>query len=156
MIKGIFNGVTTNKSNKSKNEMSIIKNNDVNIYQKNDLDDYPYIKEFKRQKLEFRIQTSDKILLKYQQRVPIIVECKKGIEIDKNKFVIPKNLTIGQALYVIKKRINIQPQQAIFLICNNSLLMNTDTIENVYNKYKDEDGFLYIFITLENTFGNND
>ena len=132
-----------------------IKNNDVNNSEKNDLYDYPYIKDFKRQKLEFRIQTSDRILLKYQQHVPIIIECKKGINIDKHKFVITKSITIGQVLYIIKKRIDILPQQAIFLICNNILLMNTDIIENVYNKYKDEDGFLYIFITLENTFGRN-
>lgn len=132
-----------------KNIINKIKNNDV----KNNLDDYPYIKEFKNQKLEVRIQMSDKILLKYQDRVPIIADCKIGINIFKNKYIVPKDLTIGQFLYILKKRINIESTQSIFLICNNVILINTETISNVYNKYKDEDGFLYIYITLENTFG---
>ena len=128
---------------------NIIDNNDL----KNNLDYYPYIKEFKNQKLEFRIQTSDKILLKYKERVPIIADCKQGININKNKYIVPRDLTIGQFLYILKKRINIEPTQSIFLISNNVLLINTDTIATVYNKFKDEDGFLYICISLENTFG---
>lgn len=136
-------------SNSASAISSTIKNNDV----KNNLDDYPYIKEFKNQKLEFRIQTSDKILLKYKERVPIIADCKAGISIDKNKYIVPRDLTIGQFLYILKKRINIEPTQSIFLICNNILLINTETIASIYNKFKDEDGFLYICISLENTFG---
>lgn len=126
-----------------------IKNNDV----KNNLDDYPYIKKFKNQKFEFRIQTSDKILLKYNERVPIIADCKAEINIDKNKYIVPRDLTIGQFLYILKKKINIEPTESIFLICNNILLINTETIASVYNKLKDEDGFLYICISFENTFG---
>ena len=120
---------------------------------KNNFDDYPYIKEFKSKKLESRLQMSDQILLKYKDRIPIIAECKKNIKISKNKYIVPKDLTIGQFLFILKKKINIEPSQSIFLICKNQLLLNTDTINSVYEKLKDDDLFLYIYITLENTFG---
>jgi GABA(A) receptor-associated protein len=145
MFQNIFNKVSENTAEIS----STIKNNDV----KKNLDDYPYIKKFKQQKLEFRLQASNKILIKYKERVPIIADCKNDIIINKNKYLVPIELSIGQFLYILKKRMNINSKQAIFLLCNNQLLTNTDTIQNAYNKFKDEDGFLYIYISLENTFG---
>lgn len=116
--------------------------------------DYEYITDFRRQKLEERIKISHKIMSKYPQRVPIIVDCKKDIDLDKNKYIVPKDLTVGQFMYILKKRIKINNKQSIFLLCNNILIINTELIKNLYNKHKDVDGFLYIIISLENTFGN--
>ena len=91
---------------------------------------------------------------KYPQRVPIIVDCKKELKLDKNKYIVPNDLTVGQFMYILKKRININHEQSIFLLCNNQLLINTELINNLFNRQKDYDGFLYIIISLENTFGN--
>ena len=116
--------------------------------------DYEYITDFRRQKLEERIQISQKIISKYPQRVPIIVDCKKELKLDKNKYIVPNDLTVGQFMYILKKRININHEQSIFLLCNNQLVINTELINNLFNRQKDYDGFLYIIISLENTFGN--
>lgn len=130
----------------------IIKNNNENL---NDYSiDYEYITEFRRQKVEERIKISQKIMSKYPQRVPIIVDCKKEINLDKNKYIVPNDLTVGQFMYILKKRIKINHEQSIFLLCNNQLIMNTELMNNLFNKRKDYDGFLYIIISLENTFGN--
>ena len=115
---------------------------------------YEYITDFRKQKKEERIQISQKIMSKYPRRVPIIVDCKKEINLDKKKYIVPNNLTVGQFMYILKKRINIDHTQSIFLLCNNQLVINTELINNLYIKQKDYDGFLYIIITLENTFGN--
>ena len=130
----------------------IIKNNDdsLNVYPI----DYEYITEFRRQKAEERIKISQKIMSKYPQRVPIIVDCKKELKLDKNKYIVPNDLTVGQFMYILKKRININHEQSIFLLCNNQLVINTELINNLFNRQKDYDGFLYIIISLENTFGN--
>lgn len=116
--------------------------------------DYEYITDFRRQKLEERIQISQKIFSKYPQKVPIIVDCKKELKLDKNKYIVPNDLTVGQFMYILKKRININHEQSIFLLCNNQLVINTELINNLFNRQKDYDGFLYIIILLENTFGN--
>ena len=72
-------------------------------------------KEFKNQKLQFRIQISHKILLKYEERVPIIADCKAGISIDKNKYIVPRDLTIGQFLYILKKQKTLYQACQLFL-----------------------------------------
>jgi GABA(A) receptor-associated protein len=135
------------------NKVECLTNNEkaINNYEER----YNYINNFKKQKLEKRIQLSDSILLKYPDRIPVIAECNNDIKIDKNKYMVPLDLSVGQFLYILKKRINLEPTQSIFLLCNNKLLMNTDLLNTVYKINKNMDGFLYIYISLENTFGNN-
>lgn len=115
---------------------------------------YEYITKFRTQKQEERIKISEKIKSKYPQRVPIIVDCKEEINLDKNKYIVPNDLTVGQFIYILKKRIQINHEQSIFLLCNNKLITANEIISNLYHKQKDYDGFLYIIICLENTFGN--
>ena len=115
---------------------------------------YEYITKFRTQKQEERIKISEKIKSKYPQRVPIIVDCKEEINLDKNKYIVPNDLTVGQFIYILKKSIQINNEQTIFLLCNNKLITATEIISNLYHKQKDSDGFLYIIICLENTFGN--
>ena len=137
----------TDKNDDDKNDKN---DENLNIYPLH----YEYITDFRKQKKEERIQISQKIMSKYPRRVPIIVDCKKEINLDKKKYIVPNNLTVGQFMYILKKRINIDHTQSIFLLCNNQLVINTELINNLYIKQKDYDGFLYIIITLENTFGN--
>ena len=103
-----------------------------------------------------RISESNKIMEKYPQRVPIIVEkCIKSQinDIDKCKYLVPKDLNMNQFVYIIRKRIKLDQSQSIFLMVNNTVCPSNIPICNVYNDYKDEDGFLYIKYTGENTFG---
>ena len=108
--------------------------------------------------LEKRITESSKIKLKYPNRIPIICEkTKKSTipNIDKNKFLVPGDLTMGQFLYVIRKRIKLSPEEAIFVYINNSILPATSSlVSTIYDEYRDEDGFLYLTYSGENTFGH--
>ena len=117
------------------------------------IENYAYITEFKHNSLEERIDTSNKILEKYTDRVPVIVDCKKDINISKNKYIVQKELSVAQFIYIIKKRIDVHSSQAIFLVCNNRLVNSTDTMDNIYHYNKHSDGFLYIILSLENVFG---
>ena len=111
----------------------------------------------KNNKFEIRHSQAIDIIEKYPGRVPIIVEpCSTSTKLpklDKYKFLVPENLTLGQFHYVIRKRISINPTQAIFILCKNNLLPVTSSIEDVYNNYKDDDNFLYFVYSTENTFG---
>lgn len=112
-----------------------------------------FIKEFKKQKLEKRIKISDNIKLKYNDRIPIIID-STYFKFGKNKYIVPKDMRIGNFIHMIKNKINLLPEQSIFLLCNNILLNGSDIINIIYEKYKEEDNFLYIIISLENVFGN--
>ena len=103
-----------------------------------------------------RLQESTKIKLKYPNSVCTIVEkspTSNIARIDKKKFLIPKDLTIGQFIYVIRKRINLRPSEAIFIFINNTLPPSIATIGSIYDKYQNEDGFLYMEYRGENVFG---
>ena len=105
---------------------------------------------------EERLEESKKILEKYPERIPIIVEkqCKSDIpEIDKRKFLVPSDITVGQFIYIIRKRIKLQPEKSIFVFINNILPPPASNMCDIYNKYKCEDGFIYVTYAGENTFG---
>ena len=106
--------------------------------------------------IEDRIKESQKITLKYPSRVPIIVEksCKCDLQdIDKKKYLVPKDMTMGQFVFVIRKRIKLDTSQALFVMVNNSLEGSNKLLGEVYDDKANKDGFLYITYTSENTFG---
>ena len=106
---------------------------------------------------EQRSKESSRIIEKYPEKVPIICEKyskdKSTYTIDKNKFLAGGDLTMGQFVYVIRKRIKIKSTEGLYLFIDNTLLPNTELLSNIYNKYKADDGFLYVQFSLENTFG---
>lgn len=75
-------------------------------------------------------------------------------DIDKKKFLVPHDLTIGQFMYVIRKRIKLAPDQAIFLfVASGTLPPSVSTLQVVYDQHCNEDGFLYMTYSGENVFG---
>jgi len=105
---------------------------------------------------EKRKNEAMRIREKYPDRIPVIVEKSKNNnipDIDKHKFLVPSDLTMGQFIYIIRKRLNIQPEQAIFIFINNTLPPSAEIISNIYKTSKDTDGFLYVLYSGESTFG---
>lgn len=56
-------------------------------------------------------------------------------------------------MYVIRKRIKLSPEKAIFIFVGNVLPPTAAMMSSVYDQNKDDDGFLYITYSGENTFG---
>lgn len=61
---------------------------------------------------------------------------------DKNKFLVPVDLTVGQFAYVIRRRLTLPPTQALFLFIANSLPATSAFMRELYSFHKDVDGFL--------------
>ena len=99
--------------------------------------------------------------------------------IDKKKYLVPADLTVGQFVYVIRKRIKLSPEKAIFIFVDEVLPPTAALMSSIYEEHKDEDGyvarpllriaavlvsppanwfsdsFLYITYSGENTFGES-
>jgi len=106
--------------------------------------------------LDARSEEAIKIMKKYPSRIPIIVEKNKKSnfqDIDKRKYLVPKDLNINQFTFIIRKRIKLDSSQAIFLMINNVLCPSNTSIGDIYDNNHDEDGFLYVIYSSENTFG---
>ena len=109
--------------------------------------DHPY---------EKRAAEAARIREKYPDRIPVICEREPRANIppvDKRKYLIPMDLTVGQFVYVIRKRISIPPEKAIFIFVNNTLPPTAALMSTVYESHKDQDGFMYMMYSGENTFG---
>lgn len=104
-----------------------------------------------------RYNEAYRIKLKYPDRIPIICEknrkCRNTPDLDKKKYLVPHDLTLGQFLHVIRRRISINANLALFLMINGKIYSSSTMISNIYDSEKDKDGFLYILYTSENTFG---
>ena len=107
--------------------------------------------------LEKRKEEAEKIMNKYPGRIPVICE-RSGLTnvplIDKNKYLVPRDLTLGQFIHVIRKRLKLSSAKAIFLFINNRTIPPTSmTLGAIYEEYRSSDDFLYITYCGENTFG---
>ena len=94
------------------------------------------------------------------------------------RYLVPADLSVGQFVYVVRKRIKLGAEKAIFVFVKNTLpptgesgffsfeyLVHVLSFGNVsrvgtaalmsaiYEENKDEDGFLYMTYSGENTFG---
>ena len=113
--------------------------------------------EFTRKlSLEERKAECLKIQAKYPDRIPTIMTRGRGADfpqLESSKFLIPKDLSVGQFIYVLRTKIQLRPEQSVFVFVNGILPQNSQMISIVYEKNVAEDGFLYLTITSENTFG---
>ncbi|KAK8954740.1 Autophagy-related protein 8C [Platanthera zijinensis] len=115
--------------------------------------------------LERRQAEASRIREKYPDRIPVIVEKAERSDvpdIDKKKcvfsslfylYLVPADLTVGQFVYVVRKRIKLSAEKAIFIFVKNTLPPTAAMMSAIYEENKDEDGFLYMNYSGENTFG---
>jgi GABA(A) receptor-associated protein len=100
---------------------------------------------------------SARIRTKYPDRIPVIAEKSPASsipDIDKKKYLVPSDLTMGQFVYVIRKRIKLAPDAAIFIFVNNTLPPAAELMSKIYKDQADDDGFLYVTYSGESTFGH--
>lgn len=105
---------------------------------------------FDQRKLEF-----ERVKRKRPEYVPTIIVrgSKDAPYIDKEKYLVPKEVTSTQMSFIVRRRLNMRADQALFLFCDNRILGPNHTMVQLAQEFADEDGFLYLTYTLENTFG---
>lgn len=105
-----------------------------------------------------RKELYDKIVGQHSDRLPVIVEAGIGskLKLHCTKYIVPKNISVGEFLLKVRDQTEVDSGMALFLFCgtyNWVLVPPTNTMEELYNRYKDTDGFLYLVLAQENTFG---
>ncbi|WFD33350.1 hypothetical protein MCUN1_000163 [Malassezia cuniculi] len=109
----------------------------------------------KEHSFEERRQEAERIRSKYPDRIPVICEKAPKTDvptIDKNKFLVPsvrsqhadQDLSVGQFVYVVRKRIKLAPEKAIFIFVADILPATAAQMSTIYEQHKDADGFLYV------------
>jgi GABA(A) receptor-associated protein len=128
--------------------------------------------KIKKISLDDRKKQSEKILNNYQDKCPIYLSFDSNINLDFkefkdnkiniNKYIVTSDLTLGQFLTIVRKKINFTSIEALTIFIeeykndklkSTILATNSSTIGELYHKNKDDDGFLYLKVVKENVFG---
>jgi GABA(A) receptor-associated protein len=99
-----------------------------------------------------------KLLQKYPDKIPIVLERGPGKDdmpnLPNSKFLVPRDLTVAQFIYTIRKRVELPPAKAIYLFFGNVLPSSALTVGQVYEQYHNpKDLVLHGTYTSECTFG---
>lgn len=111
---------------------------------------------------EERLLKSSKLTSLYPGRIPIIVEMSPSSinystyikSSPKIKYLVPYSITMGQFIQIIRDKIKIQPSVALFFFIRNKVFPITSIVGDIYKDNVDDDGFLYIELCEESTFGS--
>lgn len=57
-------------------------------------------------------------------------------DIDKKKYLVPADLTVGQFVFVIRRRIKLSPERAIFVFARNVLPPTAALMSSIYEDFK--------------------
>ncbi|XP_038721859.1 autophagy-related protein 8i-like [Tripterygium wilfordii] len=103
-----------------------------------------------------RIKESKSIISKYPDRVPVIIERYSRTdlpEMEKTKFLVPRDMSVGQFIHILSSRLHLRPGKALFVFVKNTLPQTASHMDFIYETFKDDDGFLYMCYSSEKTFG---
>ena len=103
--------------------------------------------------LEKRKSKCNDILNKRPGIIPVIAEHSNFQDNKTLKFLVESELTVGQFIHILRKKIEIKPEEALFIQVNNKIPNMVCLLKELYLTEKDTDGFLYMYYKKENTFG---
>ncbi len=96
---------------------------------------------------------------KYPSCLPVVIVPRdKRLTMDRLKFLVNKDIVMGQLMTIIRKRLcNLDSAQALFLFVGNGVVPPSgELVSNIYSVYKNKNNdMLFIDLYLENTFGKN-
>jgi len=108
---------------------------------------------------EARENESSQMLSKYPNKGCFILERSKSASdatpyIHKRKFLVSLDMTFFEFIIVVRNRFNLNQQQSLlFFVNDNVLVPSSMSVAELFNQYRDHDGFVYLNYTNENTFG---
>jgi GABA(A) receptor-associated protein len=99
-----------------------------------------------------------RIMAKYPDKIPVVVEKAQKTrdslpDLKKWKYVVPRDVTMGQMIYLIRQYLTLPPEEALFLFVENTLVPSNERIVDTWTRYRSDDGALHVLYSGESAFG---
>lgn len=108
---------------------------------------------------EQRLEIANTLLQKYPNACPVIIERARGSslpELKRRKFLVPTSSTNAKFAFTIRRHLNVCANKGVFLYhatTSAALSPPHGTVVEFYERYRSDDGFLYLMYIEENVFG---
>jgi GABA(A) receptor-associated protein len=94
-------------------------------------------------------EEAGKLREKYPNRIPVVVNTTGDLVINRSKYLVPDDLTLGEFIIVLRKRINIKACEAIYMFINGKIYPSNMHLKTICG----ENNFISISVAKESTFG---
>jgi hypothetical protein len=130
-----------------------------------------FIQEFKKDDWTKRLSKAQYLRGKHPDRILVIVDRidTKTPKLKENRFLVPPEMTriekgvkiteptsVGHLMHILRRYIpSLSPDKALFLsVCDKNILPPIQSsLAQIYTEHHDRDGFLYMTVMMESTFG---
>lgn len=108
--------------------------------------------------LEERIKLSQSLREDFPKSIPTIVQRSDTEtslqQIDKRHFLVPQDMTLGNLVGIIAARLGIYSNNSLWMYASRYPLTNrSETMTEIYNRFRETDGFLYLTYKGQESFG---
>nr|XP_023018685.1 microtubule-associated proteins 1A/1B light chain 3C-like [Leptinotarsa decemlineata] len=110
--------------------------------------------------LEVRREEVMTLRNRFPTKLPVIVQRFSKEHhlphINKQKFLVPKELTMSQFMILIRNRVRVHSHQALYLMVNENVMVSLSlTMAEVYSNHANPDGYLYVTYASQEVFGGS-
>lgn len=109
--------------------------------------------------LQSRKEMSARALKRYPKCVPLIIQFSRYLQSDlidkKVKFLVEGSRTVAYLIKELRLKVKLSPSKFIYILAGEEKTFPSTgmMLSQLYRECKDEDGFLYISVEEESSFG---
>jgi len=110
---------------------------------------------------EIRKEEVMAIRTRFPNKIPVIVQKywkdNQLPQLDKSKFLVPQDITMSQFQTIIRNRMRMTQNQALYLLVNERTMMSLSlTLGEIYSEHAGPNGFLYVTYASQEAFGSTE
>jgi GABA(A) receptor-associated protein len=104
---------------------------------------------------QLKINSIKQLKIKYPNRTPIFIKTNDDLTLDKQKFLVPSELTWGEFMCIVRKRLKtvIKKEEALFIFVKDKIPAASALVKNTAKENFDENEMMTCLLTKESTFG---